>query len=155
VPFSEYWPADLPRALIERIAASGVFSRPDRDGDALATGADLEVRLSHRDEVCVLAVNGAVDLGNAARLRAVIRQVLSITRPPALVIDASGVTMTSVRGLAVLVEAAEVAGAAGARYAVAGLSALHLRMVREVAPGRDLTPLRHASVADAVTAVRS
>jgi anti-anti-sigma factor len=153
VPFTEYWPADLPRSLVERVAASGLFARRRKDDVVVARGPDLEVRLSRRAAVRVLAVRGALDLGNAARLRAVIRRVLSDWRPAALVVDASGVTLGGVRGLSVLVEAADAAAAAGAGYAVAGLSPMHLRLVREIWPGRDLTALEHASVAGAVAAL--
>jgi anti-anti-sigma regulatory factor len=154
VPFSEYWAPDLPRSLVERVASTTLFPAAEarrRSGDVVRCGPDLRVRLStEAGDVRVLSLAGAIDLSNVAALRAVIGLVLAADRPRALVLDAGEVTLGSLRGLEVLVEAGYAAATAGASYAVAGLTPLHLRLLGEVWPRRDLAHLGYASPVAAV-----
>jgi anti-anti-sigma regulatory factor len=158
VPFSEYWSPELPRSLVERAAAASLFpaapaGRRPRD-DVVQCGPDLRVQLSRaRGDVRVLSLSGAIDLSNVEALRAVIGLVLSAERPPALVLDTGGVTLGSLRGLEVLVEAGDAATAAGASYAVAGLTRLHLKLLGEVWPQRDLTHLHHPTLPAALASL--
>lgn len=72
--------------------------------------------------IVVLRVAGEIDLTTIALMQSALNGAVSV-RQDTLVVDLSGVTFCSARGLEVLIEAAALAAGHGIRYAISGASA--------------------------------
>jgi anti-anti-sigma factor len=98
-------------------------------------------------EVSVLAVRGEIDLAGSTRLRSRLAEEVGLA-PRALVLDLTGAAHCSARGLAVLLEAAEEARAAGVPFAIAGCVPVVRRAIDALGLGEALQ--LHATTAEAV-----
>jgi anti-anti-sigma factor len=98
-------------------------------------------------EVSVLAVRGDVDLPGSGRLRSRLAAEIGLA-PRGLVLDLTGATHCSARGLAVFLEATGDARVAGVPFAIAGCPAVVRRAIDAVGLA-ELLPL-HATTAEAV-----
>jgi anti-anti-sigma factor len=121
----------------------------DDDADWLVSAAGLAVHLTLRDSLMIVGLRGDVDGHTLPALDEALSTVFA-QQPVRIVVDARNVGFCSVRGLTLLVGAAEWAAHAGTPYAVTGLSALHRHLIRTGWPDRDSSHLCHTSLSDAL-----
>ncbi|MFJ9779912.1 STAS domain-containing protein [Amycolatopsis sp. NPDC101161] len=98
-------------------------------------------------DACVLAVRGDIDLDGCLRLRARLAEELRLA-PPVLVLDLSGATHCTARGVAVLLDATADAREAGVPFAIAGCAPVVRRAIEALGLGETL-PL-HFTTAEAI-----
>ncbi|MGW5723706.1 STAS domain-containing protein [Amycolatopsis sp. NPDC003865] len=108
---------------------------------------EMELVVSTTAEVSVLAVHGDIDLAGSLRLRSRLGEELGLA-PPVLVLDLTGATHCSARGVAELVEAATDAREAGVPFAIAGCAPVVRRAIEALGLSEAL-PL-HLTTAEAL-----
>lgn len=97
-------------------AVVGVPEDPDRGYRCTVTALPSPV-----GDIVVLHVAGEIDLTTVAMMRTALDSALSV-RQDTLVVDLSGLTFCSARGLDVLIETATVTAGRGIHYAISGAS---------------------------------
>src|SRR5690349_24706405 len=84
---------------------------------------DEPVRITDQgDGTLEVALYGDIDFGNSPGVREAIREAVTRSAPAAIRVDLAGVTFLDSSGIAVLVVAHRMAGAAGAGYTVVNAS---------------------------------
>jgi anti-anti-sigma factor len=99
-------------------------------------------------DIVVLRVAGEVDLGSFAVLDAALDDVLD-RHPDHLVVDLTGLTFCSARGLTAITQTVRAAAAHDIRYSMSGASPLFARLWPHYWPDGD-APRIHRTTADAV-----
>lgn len=112
---------------------------------------ELALVVTTTAEATVLAARGDLDLAGSRRLRARLDNELRLA-PPVLVLDLTGATHCSARGVAVLIEATSAAHEAGVPFAIAGCAPVVRRAIDALGLG-DALPL-HFTTAEAIEWLR-
>ncbi|WP_372664548.1 STAS domain-containing protein [Amycolatopsis kentuckyensis] len=100
-----------------------------RPGIALLAGSPSRTAITTTAERTVVAVAGELDLARTDRLAALLAEELDLA-PRALVLDLTGLTFCSARGLGVVLDAVSAARAAGVPVAVVAEGRAVLRPVQ-------------------------
>ncbi|MGK3206034.1 STAS domain-containing protein [Amycolatopsis sp. MEPSY49] len=111
----------------------------------------MELVVTTTAEVSVLSVHGDLDLAGSLRLRSRLTEELGL-HPAVLVLDLTGATHCSARGVAVLVEATSDAAEAGVPFAIVGCAPVVRRAIDALGLG-DALPL-HFTTAEAIEWLR-
>ncbi|SEF37436.1 anti-anti-sigma factor [Amycolatopsis pretoriensis] len=117
-----------------------------RPGIALLANAPAGTAITTTAERTVVTVTGELDLARTGHLASLLGEELELA-PRALVIDLTGLTFCSARGLGVVLDAVSAARAAGVPVAVVAESRAVLRPVRVLGLEAEL-PL-HRTLAEA------
>ncbi|MEV4149301.1 STAS domain-containing protein [Amycolatopsis sp. NPDC049691] len=117
-----------------------------RPGVALLAGIPARTAITTTAERTVVAVSGELDLARTDRLASLLGEELDLA-PRALVVDLTGLTFCSARGLGVVLDAVSAARAAGVPVAVVAEGRAVLRPVRALGLEDEL-PL-HRTLAEA------
>jgi len=108
-----------------------------RHYESLREEPAMTIAVTATVEATVLVVRGEIDLAGARRLRDRLAEEFGLG-PRMLVVDLTGTTHCSARGLAVLLEATEDAREAGVLFAIAGCAPLVWRAVDALGLGEAL-----------------
>ncbi|MYW89394.1 STAS domain-containing protein [Amycolatopsis rubida] len=116
---------------------------------ACLPGAPARTLITATAGETVVAVSAELDRRSTDRLREVLAEETALG-PPALIVDASGLTFCSVSGLEVLIDAARAAALAGVAFFVVAAQRAVLRPLRVLELDRELRVVER--LADALEA---
>lgn len=108
-----------------------------RHYESLSEEPAMTMGVTATAEATVLVVRGEIDLAGGRRLRDRLTEEFTLA-PPALVVDLTGTTHCSARGLAVLLDATGDAHETGVPFAIAGCAPVVRRAVDALGLGEAL-----------------